>query len=331
MAELSKRQRIKAALAGKAVDRVPVGFWRHWPGDDQRAESLASVTLEFQQRYDLDFIKIPVSSTYCVDDYGVKHAYRGSSIGDREYVDHVIKSLKDWDKIEPLDISRGTYGQHREAFSIVLERKDAETPVIFTMFNPLAMAGYLAGEETFLAHLRREPERIQRALRALTETCAAFADAVIARGCDGIFLSTKFASYEIMSNDEYRQFGRPADMAVLKAAAGGWFNVLHLHGQHPMFTSLSDYPVQAINWHDRTAWPGLTEAARLFKGALMGGIEQFNTLSFGNPEEVEAQVHDTIRRVNGQRLIVSPGCTYPIGVPHANLLAARQAVETYNT
>ena len=61
--EMTKRERIKAALAGKAVDRVPVGFWRHWPGDDQQAESLALVALEFQQRYDLDFIKIPVSST----------------------------------------------------------------------------------------------------------------------------------------------------------------------------------------------------------------------------------------------------------------------------
>ena len=60
--EMTKRERIKAALAGKVVDRVLVGFWRHWLGDDQHAESLALVALEFQQRYDLDFIKIPVIS-----------------------------------------------------------------------------------------------------------------------------------------------------------------------------------------------------------------------------------------------------------------------------
>ncbi len=71
MAAMTKRERIQAALAGKHVDRVPIVFWRHWPGDDQRADTLALVALDFQRRYDLDFIKVPVSSTYTVNDYGV--------------------------------------------------------------------------------------------------------------------------------------------------------------------------------------------------------------------------------------------------------------------
>ena len=37
MAELTKQQRVQAALAGKPVDRVPVAFWKHWPMDDQGA------------------------------------------------------------------------------------------------------------------------------------------------------------------------------------------------------------------------------------------------------------------------------------------------------
>jgi uroporphyrinogen decarboxylase len=269
--EISKRERIKAALEGKAVDRVPVGFWRHWPGDDQNAESLARVTLEFQQRYDLDFIKIPVSSTYCVDDYGVKHEYRGNVMGDRDYLDRVVKKVEDWDRIQPLDINKGTYGQHLAALRLILEKREADTPVIFTIFNPLAMASYLAGDETLLVHLRRYPEKIEKALKVFTETCASFVRAVIAEGADGIFLSTRWASYELMSENEYLRFGRPGDLSVLGASSGGWFNVLHLHGQHPMFSALSDYRVQAVNWHDRTAWPGLTEARKLFHGALMGG------------------------------------------------------------
>ncbi len=327
MAVMSKRQRIQAALAGKSIDRVPVAFWRHWPGDDQNAESLATVVLEFQRQYDLDFIKVPVSSTYCVDDYGVKHAYRGSSMGDRDYLERVIRRVEDWDRIEPLDVHKGTYGLHLQALRIILERKDPDTPVIFTMFNPLAMALYLAGDETCMVHLRREPERVERALKALAETSARFAGAAIAAGCDGIFLSTRSASYEVMSEDEYRRFGRPGDLTVLAAAAGGWFNVLHLHGQHPMFVPLSDYPVHAVNWHDRTAWPDLAEAGRLFSRALMGGIEQYRILHLGSPKDVEDQVQNAIKQTNGQRLIVTPGCTYPLGVPHGNLLALRRAVE----
>jgi uroporphyrinogen decarboxylase len=325
--EMTKRERIKAALAGKAVDNVPVGFWRHWPGDDQHPESLASVALEFQRRYDLDFIKVPVSSTYCVDDYGAEHEYRGSLIGDREYLDPVVKNIDDWDRIQPLNVTKGKYGQHLQVLRMIIDKRESNTPVIFTIFNPLAMASYLAGDENLLVHLRRYPDKVEKALKALTETCASFVKAVIAEGADGIFLSTRWASYELMSEEEYLRFGKPGDLAVLAASSGGWFNVLHLHGQHPMVKALADYPVQAVNWHDRTSWPGLKEAKKIFPGAVMGGIEQYKVLNFGSLLNVELQVHDAIDQTKGRRLIVTPGCTYPMSVPHSNLIAMRRAVD----
>jgi uroporphyrinogen decarboxylase len=328
MAEMSKRERIEAALAGRAVDRAPVGFWRHWPGDDQREDSLALVTLEFQRGYDLDFIKFPVSSTYTVSDYGVKHEYQDSPGGDRTYLEHVIKRVEDWESIEPLDIRKGTYGWHLQSLRRVVQQKRSDTPVIVTMFNPLALAFYLAGEETCLAHLRTHPERVESAINALTQTCTDFARAAISEGADGIFLSARFASYEVISEIEYNRFGRPGDLAVLAAAADGWFNVMHVHGQHPMLSQMSNYPAHALNWHDRTAYPSLAEAAQLFKGALMGGIDQYEVLQSGSPEEVAAQVHDAVWQMNGRRLIVTPGCTYPLSVPHTNLVAMRRAVET---
>jgi len=205
--EMTKRERIRAALAGKAVDRVPVAFWRHWPGDDQTAESLAHVALAFQQRYDLDFIKIPVSSTYCVADYGVKHEYLGSLIGDRDYLERVITRVDDWNRIEPLDVTKGNYGQYLQALRLIIEKRDSDTPVIFTIFNPLAMSSYLAGDEILLVHLRRYPDKVEKALKALSETCSNFVKMVIAEGADGIFLSTRWASYELMSEDEYLRFG----------------------------------------------------------------------------------------------------------------------------
>jgi len=327
MAVMSKRERLKAILSGKPVDRVPVAFWRHWPGDDQSPESLAAVALDFQQRYDLDFIKLPVSSAYTVTDYGVKHEYRGSLIGDRVHLEYAIKNIEDWGRIKPLDINRGTYGWHLDALRTIIKQKEPETPVIVTMFNPLSIAAYLAGDDTCLSHLRSHPERVEPAVKALAETGADFARAAINAGADGIFFSTRFASYELMGEAEYRQYGCPGDLAVLQAAKDGWLNVLHLHGQYPMLAQLADYPVQALNWHDRTTQFDLTEGSRLFGGILMGGVEQYTTLRFGSPDDVKLQVHDAIRQLHGRRLVVTPGCTYPLDVPHANLLALRKAVE----
>ncbi len=336
MAVMTKEERIRAALAGEAVDRVPVALWRHWPIDDQDAELLAERALEYQKRYDWDFIKIPPSSTFCVADYGVKHEYRALptglwSLGERTYTERAIRQIADWDRIEPLDIAKGTYGRILECLRIVIGRRERTVPVVQTVFNPLAMARYLAGEELFLAHLRQDPRRVERALKSLAGTCARFVSACLDEGADGIFLSTSAASYEVMSVAEYQQFGRPGDMEVLEAASRGWFNILHIHGRYPMFTELADYPVQAVNWHDRSAEPSLKEALGLFRGALIGGVEQYQVLHFGTPAEVTAQVQDAIKQVGGRRLIIAAGCTYPVTVPECNLIAVRRAVETVSS
>ena len=110
MAEMTKRERVQAALSGKVVDRMPVAFWRHWPGDDQNAESLARAALDFYHRFDFDFIKIPPSYTFCVDDYGAKHEYRAGTIsgwcfGERDFLERVVKQVEDWDRIEPLIVA----------------------------------------------------------------------------------------------------------------------------------------------------------------------------------------------------------------------------------
>ncbi|APV44062.1 uroporphyrinogen decarboxylase [Dehalogenimonas formicexedens] len=323
----SKRERIQAALTGQTVDRVPVGFWRHWPGDDQNPDSLAAVTLAYQRKYDLDFIKLPVSSTYCVEDYGITHAYRGSIMGDREYLSRIIHCPDDWAAVGPLDIRRGTYGWHLDSLGKIVKEKDQDTPVIVTMFHPLAIAAYLAGDELFLAHLREYPEKVLPALHTLAETSARFASACIEAGADGIFLSTRFASHELLSRDEFDQFGRPTDLMVLEAASAGWFNVLHLHGQHPMFKETAAYPVQAVNWHDRTSGIDLQTAARLSPKAVMGGVEQMRLLQDGSPREVMDQAREAIQKMNSRRLILTTGCTYPLAVPEANLMAMRRAVE----
>jgi len=116
VANVTKKERIQAALAGKQVDRPPVALWRHWPIDDQDAELLAERALDFQQRYDWDFIKIPPSSTYCIDDYEAKNDYKALPtgrwfLGERTYKERVVKQINDWDRIEPLDVYKGTYGR----------------------------------------------------------------------------------------------------------------------------------------------------------------------------------------------------------------------------
>ena len=120
-----------------------------------------------------------------------------------------------------------------------------------------------------------------------------------------------------------RRHGIPHE--VLDAAAQSEVRLLHLHGSHVMFDLVTDYPVDAINWHDRQTPPTLAEARQRYSGCLVGGVDQ-ETLSRGTPEDVAGQVRDAIAQTGGRGLIIATGCVTFVDTPDANLHAVRTAV-----
>jgi uroporphyrinogen decarboxylase len=176
-------------------------------------------------------------------------------------------------------------------------------------------------------HIRRHPEALMDALETITATTVAFVREALQTGAAGVFFAVQHASYALLSEEEYRTFGRPYDLQILEAAGEGWFNLLHLHGDEVMFDLLSDYPVQAINWHDRETPPSLAEGLERFDGAVCGGLRQWETMVRGNPEAVRAEALEALEQTGGRRFILGTGCVTPIVAPTVNIRAARQAVE----
>src|SRR5512136_1837972 len=103
MAQMTRRERLAATVAGEAVDRVAVALWRHFPGDDQRPDDLAAATLGWQRQYDWDFIKVSPGSSFCLVDWGVETVWRGGDEGTREYTKHVIQRPEDWQRLPALE------------------------------------------------------------------------------------------------------------------------------------------------------------------------------------------------------------------------------------
>lgn len=323
---MTKEERIRAALKREPVDRVPIALWRHFPGDDQNPESLAQATLAFQERFDFDFIKVSPSNAFCATDWGSKSIYRGNENGTREYIEYAIKEANGWQRLKPLDVTRGVLGEQLECLRLLHREIGGLVPFIQTVFNPLMVAKYLAGPG-FIVHLRRYPQEFESGLSVIGETMSAFAREAIRAGADGIFLAVQHASYDLLSEGEYQEFGIPYDLQIVKAASDGWFNLLHIHGENIMFDLLSRYPVQAVNWHTRTALPTLKEAHGRFSGAIVGGLGRWDPLVYGSPEDVKAQVKEAIAQTEGRGLIISAGCVVPITAPEINIRAAREAVE----
>jgi uroporphyrinogen decarboxylase len=326
MSNMSKRERLEATFAGEPVDRMAVALWRHWPGDDQRAEDLARSSLDFQRLFDFDFIKVTPSSNYCLAGWGAETRWVGNQEGTREWGSRVVQSPEDWAQLRVQDPYSGLLDEIRRALVIIGDEVGEEVPFIQTIFNPLAQARNLAGER-LLYDLRQHPEALKAGLETITESMVRFVDAIRETGIAGIFLATQHATYDLLTEAEYQEFGRPYDLRILEATEGLWFNLLHLHGKDVMFDLAADYPVQAINWHDQETPPSLGEAMDRFSGALVGGLRQWETMLRGTPDWVRAEAQAAIEETGGRRLVVGTGCVTPITSPLGNIRAARESVE----
>ena len=88
-------------------------------------------------------------------------------------------------------------------------------------------------------------------LETITRSVIAFIEACKPLGIAGIYYAVQWASFAVLSEAEYREFGEPYHRRILAAAADCWLNMVHLHGADVMFDLVAQYPAQALNWHDR--------------------------------------------------------------------------------
>jgi uroporphyrinogen decarboxylase len=326
---LSKRERLEKTIAGEQTDRVPVALWRHWPGDDQRPQDFVESAVAFQRQYDWDFLKLTPASSYCITDYGVQDQWVGSLEGTREYTRRAVQRSLDWTDLRALDPSKGALGRQLEAIRLAKEALGDEVPLVYTIFSPLAQAKNIVGGEVLLRHLRTAPDRLRTGLNVITESTLRLIEAIRRSKLSGIFYAVQHASYALMSEAEYREFGRPYDLQILEALPKDWWlNLVHLHGDLPMFDLVADYPVQVINWHDRETEPDLAAGKLRFRGAVCGGLGRWNPVHNGAPVDVREMARNAIEQTNGRRLILSTGCVIMITSPLSNLRAVREVVNT---
>jgi uroporphyrinogen decarboxylase len=326
---LTHNERLRTCLAGETPDRIPVALWRHFPVDDQTPDGLAAAVIDFQRTYDLDLVKVTPSSSYSLRDWGVQDEWRGNPEGTRNYTRTVINFPEDWGKLKVVTPEKEHLAAQLACLRLITKELGEETPTIQTIFSPLSQAKNLVGKEKLLVHLRVHPEAVHAGLKTITESTRLFLEAAVKTGIAGIFYAVQHASYGLLSEADYEEFGRKYDLQVLDSAKEMWLKMLHIHGDDIMFKALADYPVDIINWHDRDTPPTLAEAKEIFKGTLCGGLQRVQTMVLGTPETISMEAHQAIEATGGTRFILGTGCVVPITAPHGNLLAARMSVEMH--
>jgi uroporphyrinogen decarboxylase len=320
------KERIQACLNNESPDRPPIALWRHFPVDDQDPKSLAEATLHFQQTYDFDFVKVTPASSFCVKDWGVDDEWIGDTEGTRRYTKKIIHYPGDWETLPILDPSAPRLAGQLDCLHFIRAGLGPDTPLLQTIFSPLAQAKNLADDDILIVHLRLYPEAVMKGLVTIAETTRRFVEACLDTGVDGIFYAVQHAQASLLTLEEYKFFGLPHDLKALEPAQSLWCNLLHLHGHDVYFSLIDSLKFPIVNWHDRETFPSLSEAQSRFSGVVCGGMRQ-DTLVYQNQAEVQKEAADAIQQTNGKRFILGTGCVVPIIASHGNILAARKSVE----
>ena len=323
---MDRLDRVRAALRGEALDRPPYSFWTHLPGIDLDPQRLAAETAAFYRLYDLDFIKSMPNGLYCVEDWGALCDYSGIERGGvATVVRPPIVSVAGWNTLAHVDVARGSFGRELSHLAQLVRLVGPEVPVLATVFSPLTIAGKLSNGAS-RDHLERDPEALVHGLEVITEVTCAFTRAALARGCAGIFFAVQEATRDVIDEALYRRFGEPYDRRVLEAArgAGGWFNVLHMHGEDVLFDVLKHYEVDALNWHIGETPPSIASyRAAGGNRPILGGLQRGH-LTRGDRAAIRDDIDRAMSETGGPRTAARARLRHPpSGRPRYSLLGSR--------
>lgn len=329
--KISKLETLKAMEKGEQLEKVPYAVWRHFPRDDLKAESLAKKQLEYLEKFDSILMKVSPNGRYCVVDWGCEIAFDEKKMsGSAHCTNYRVKEINDWETLEELDVQEGMYGEQLEALKLIDKGITDGTPFVETVFNPLMVASKLTKtKELLLQSIKENPKGFKEGLKTITKVTTEFARIAVENGASGVFLATQEATYDLFTEEQFKEYILQYDLQVLQAIKQkADFNIVHIHGENIMFDLIAEhYPVNALNWHDQLTAPSIAEAQTKFDGIVMGGIEEKEFLLQASKEEISQKVQEVVASANNKRLIIAPGCVIPINIPDKKVFAAINALK----
>lgn len=315
MAQMSRWERLEAAVRQEPTDRLPWALWRHFYDRETTAGDLAGAMLDWQARNDFDLLKVNPRAQYHSEVWGCRYRYSGRPTVKPEVEDVVVKSAADWARIEVKPPTIAPLEEQLRALTEIGRGLRGAVPFVETVFTPLCICTYLCGDIiTLRGYLREHPDAVHRALRAVSETFVAFVHEILNAGASGIFFATgSVATHEYLTDEEYATFGRPYDLPVLEAAAQARLNVLHVCRRQNMLRNLLDYPAHVLNWAvTEEENPSLGEIADLVRNRAVAGGLSNQALTASDDSQAMAEITAASDQARNRGLILTGNCSIPV-------------------
>jgi uroporphyrinogen decarboxylase len=115
----------------------------------------------------------------------------------------------------------------------------------------------------------------------------------------------------MLSEEEYRRFVKPADIAVISAVADAPFNMLHVHGTGVYLEMFLDYPANTLNWPAHHSDYNVIQTSTLTDKCLVAGIDERGPITEGRMRATISQVTEAVNQAPRERFMVGSECTVP--------------------
>ena len=115
----SHRERLEMIFAGEQPDRFAASLWRHFFHLENKADSTASIMIDFQKHFDWDFVKINPRADFHTQPWGLQLEYSTSEFEKHKKSNFPIVNPEDWSKIKPVPLSSPALDEHLKVVSMI--------------------------------------------------------------------------------------------------------------------------------------------------------------------------------------------------------------------
>src|SRR5690348_5591970 len=154
---MSKLERVRAAVRGDPVDRVPFCFWHHFR-PRANPQALARQTLDVFGGFDSDIVTIMPDSPY---------PSPAAS----------IRQPEAWYLLPQTAPYDGNFGRMIETVEILRDDLLDAAPILVTVFSPYTYASRFAGRETLDRHMAESPVDVHAGLGVIARNLTRFCEA----------------------------------------------------------------------------------------------------------------------------------------------------------
>jgi len=315
---MDQKTRTLRAMEGLSVDRVPVGFYTHFP--DQTDNTVAD-----QVRWTLD----TRMDFICIETDGYMEWPSEAP----------LLTAADWGRIRPHKKDDHYIAGQVDRAARIAEGLGDKAASFYMIYTPYSTIKHTLGGETRVNELFREdPKSIEHAMAVIEEDNALVIELLRSTGLTGLFMSMQNAERWRFTMDEYRAWMTPWDERLLATGNAAFkHNITHLcsWGCEPNNIELwQNYDYQTVNWGVHIEDDlSLAQGRKFFKPGttLMGGfdVRPGKLIMTGTEAEIKAFTKAQIAEAGEQGLIISSDCSLQKETPDANIRYVVEATEEY--